>query len=260
MREYRIRLPKELPDVTSDVVSAWLDQALADGDALRLPADPGGGAARVSLSLDRDKVLKLANARGEKPVPLLRRLIASHVHIDVPEPKEEWEKSEAELPERVLPRKLSYDAEDFLRLIEAMDKGLAALYRRAYALKELKPAETPKEDRKLAEGMAEVANRRSPAWFVGNADLVRLAISAFSWSMAQTEQLDAQVREGKSAKAQEPPAIEIAPPVAHEAGPPAPKPGTAHAPARSPAAPGAELLSPVQMEHIMEPVQLEGEF
>lgn len=259
-REYKLRLPREVPEATSEAVAAWLEEA-ATGKG-HLPADPGGGPNRVSLSLDPAKVVEFANTRREKVHVALRRLIAAHVKIDpLPDPEAGAEKKSAAedakelLPERVLPRKLSYESKDFVSFVRAMNKGLAFAYRRIYRLQELKPAETPEEDRELAGAMAEVCNRRSPAWILANADLVKLGISSFRWSMAQTEELDTRLRETKSNAGQAKTAVITIEPEAAESTP-TPAPHSA-APASSPtaAAIGAE-----EMQHLEMAVQQEGEF
>jgi hypothetical protein len=249
IREYKIRVPKDVPEATSENVQAWLDQALSEGG--RLALDPGGGPVRISLSLDREKLVKLANEKRDRVPVVLRRLIASHVAIEpkpAEEPKAERERPDAELPERVLPRKLSYEAEDFLDFIHGADKALAMIYRRTYRLKELKPAETPTEDRKLAGALAEVCNRRSPAWMISNADLVRLAISSFRWSLAQTEDLDARVGESRK----EPRPAAIAPTIEI---PLAPEPQATPETIRQ-----ASEAASIERAHVEAPVQVEGEF
>jgi hypothetical protein len=249
LKEYKIRLPKDAPEVTSEAVAQWLDQAIADGTAAKLPADPGGGAARVSLSLDSEKVVSFANKKRERITVVLRRLIASRVKFELPPAKDEEteERPAANLPDRVLPRKLSYDESDFLDVVRGMDKGLALVYRWIYSVKELKPAETPEADRKLAGAVAEVCNRRSPGWFVANADLFRLAATSFRWSMTQTELLDAQVRGAKRIKEPEGPKERVTGDVTAAAGEPS-------------AQPGPESLAAAVIEHMGEPVQEEGQF
>jgi hypothetical protein len=197
-REYKLRLVSDVEEATSANVTAWLEEALAN-DAKRLAPDPGAGAAMLSLRLDPEKVAELANRKRDRVPVLLRRLIATHAELEPAVKAEAGEASPAELlPGKVLPRKLSYEPEDFLDFIHAINKGMALLYRRKLGLRDLKAAETPEEDRKLAGALAEVTNRRSPAWLVANADLVKLGMTSFRWSLAQTEQLDAQVREARS--------------------------------------------------------------
>ncbi len=266
-RDYKVRVPREIPEATSEAVAAWLDEAIEQGG--RLAADPGGGPAKISLSLDPAKVVALANKKRERVPVLLRRVIASHVKLEpVAAPAEE--KSEAPsvelLPDRVLPRKLSYEAEDFLDFIRGIDNGLAFAYRRFYGLKELKPAETPNADRKLAGALAECVNRRAPAGLLANADLVKLGITSFRWSMAQTEDLDARGREAK-AKAgttghrAAPIAIAMPEPEApaEAAAPPEmPLEARMQPPPQSPAA--AAGISPHELAHLDEPFQQEGDF
>ena len=249
-KEYKIRVSKELPEVTSESVTAWLDQAIAQGG--KLASDPGGGPVRISLSLDSEKVVGFANKKRERVVIALRRLIASNVKLDPMPEREESAQGKAEvsdlIPDRVLPRKLSYEAEDFLDFIRGMDKGLALVYRRAYKLKELKPAETPSEDRKLASALAECANRRSPAWMLANADLVRLGISSFRWSIAQTEDLDSRVRNSEKNPGLPMMQLREAVPAAQ---PPAPAPG----------APAPAEVSAADVEAALDAsVQQEGHF
>lgn len=253
-REYKIRVPHELPDVTSEAVSGWLDSVMAGEGGGRLAADPGGGPVRISLSLDPEKVVAFANQRGEKTHVALRRLIASHIKIEPPEAKDEPEtRAAADLPNKVLPRNLAYNETDFLSIIRGLDKGLALAYRRIYRLKDLEPAVTPAEDRKLAGAMAEVCNRRSPAWFVKNADLFRLAASSFTWSMAQTEQLDAQVM-GARRKSQ-PESLEAREDAFMRANAGATEPAGEE---KSPAA--AAGIPQALIDVIDEPVQQEGQF
>lgn len=260
-REYKLRLPREVPEVTSETVAAWLDEAIDPEKKLaRLPADPGGGPERISLSLDAAKVVDFANKRGEKVHVALRRLIASKVKIEPlaePEGKSGLTAAEAKefLPERILPRKLAYEAEDFVDFVRTMDKGLAFTYRKVYRLEELKPAETPEEDRKLGAALAEVCNRRSPAWMLANADLVKLAVTSFRWSMAQTEDLDSRVRAAKpkNGKAGNSDVVDVQPKAAE-----AEAATTPRASAASPSVSAA--IAAEELQHMEAPVQVEGDF
>ncbi len=261
-RDYKLRVPREIPEATSEAVSGWLDQAAEQGG--RLASDPGGGPVKISLSLDPAKVVALANKKRERVPVMLRRIIASHVRLEpVPVPEDEKTETRAAdlLPDRVLPRKLSYEAEDFLDFIRGIDKGLALVYRQAYGLKELKPAETPEEDRKLAGALAECVNRRSPAWLLANADIVKLGITSFRWGLAQTEDLDARVRDAKAKAGTNGHAaapIALAPEPAPRNRPAAPEPEPEPAPQPPAAAPSE--MSMVDMAHLDAPVQQEGEF
>lgn len=261
-REYKLRLPREVPEATSETVAAWLEEALDPEKKFpRLPADPGGGPVRISISLDPTKVVDFANKAKEKKHIALRRLIASKVKIEpVPESETKSDRPSAAeakelLPERVLPRKLSYESEDFLGFVQGMDKGLAFTYRKFYKMKELKAAETPEEDRKLAGALAEVCNRRSPAWMLANADLVKLAVSSFRWAIAQTEDLDGRVLEKKSNGHKSP--IDVVPQAAGPVKPPQVSVPASAAP-RSPAE--AARIAADELQHMEAPVQLEGEF
>jgi hypothetical protein len=258
MREYKLRLPREIPEATSETVAAWLDEA--SESKTKLAADPGGGAVRISLSLDPEKVVAFANARREKVHVALRRLIASHVKIETaPEGEESPAAAEARelVPERILPRKLAYDAEDFIDFVHGADKGLAFVYRKVHRLDDLKPAETPAEDRKLAGAMAEVCNRRSPAWMLANADLVKLAMTSFRWGIAQTEDLDGRAREGKS-RAKENRAVINVSAVSAPAAPAESITPDTPAPPPSPMAKAA--IAADEMQHLEAAVQQEGEF
>lgn len=262
-REYKLRVPREIPEATSEAVAAWLDEAIENGPSSRggrLAADPGGGPVRVSLSLDPEKVVEFANKRRERVNVALRRLVASHVKLEpAPDPEESKETRTAEeakelLPERVLPRKLAYESKDFVGFVRTMDKGLAIAYRRIYSLKELKPAETPEEDRELAGALAEVCNRRSPAWMLANADLVKLGITSFRWGIAQTEDLDGRVRDSKSKNGKSPSSV-----ITLEAE--APEPATAQpTPTPAPAASASSAIAAEMQQHLEAPVQQEGEF
>jgi hypothetical protein len=256
--EYKLRLPREVPEATSENVARWLEQISTHGYIGVFAADPGGGPVRVSLSLDAAKVVEFANVRREKVHVALRRLIASNVKIEPLPDREEARSSHDEakelLPEKILPRKLAYESKDFVGFVRAMDKGLAVAYRRIYKLEELKPAETPEEDRDLAAALAEVCNRRSPAWMLANADLVKLGVTSFRWGIAQTEDLDGRVREKKpnGRKAHISDVVNVSPEAAEAATPTTQAPSSAAAP---PSSIGAE-----EMQHINAPVQQEGEF
>lgn len=258
MREYKLRVPREIPEATSENVAAWLSETQESKGALA--ADPGGGPVRISLSLDPAKVLEFANARRERVHVALRRLIASHVKLEpLPDTDEKPERPSAAeakelLPERVLPRKLAYEAKDFVGFVRAMDKGLALTYRKIYRLDELKPAETADEDRELAGALAEVCNRRSPAWMLANADLVKLGITSFRWGMAQTEDLDGRVRETKPRNGKAP-VITLEQPA--EAAAPSPTSTPASA---VPHPSTASAIAAEEMQHLESPVQQEGEF
>lgn len=252
LREYKLRLPAPVVEATTANVGAWIDQALEKG--VTLSADPGAGPEMISLRLDPKKVVDLANQKRERVPVMLRRLIASHV--DVPAAEEEKGKSAGAiaaelLPEKVLPKKLSYEEEDFLTLVRGLDKGLAGIYRRAYGLKELAAASTPEEDRKLASAMAECANRRSPQWMLVNADLVKLAFTSFRWGMAQTDELDKATADARAAKARtnghRAPAVAI--------------PSPAPAGDKTEPAPADGVVVPAALaEHMEGPVQQEGDF
>lgn len=259
-REYKLRVPREIPEATSEAVAAWLDEAIApDKKFPRLPADPGGGPERISLSLDPTKVVDFANKAKEKTHLALRRLIASKVKIEpLPETEAKPGPSAAEarelLPEKILPRKLAYESKDLVGFVRAIDKGLARVYRGVYGLKELKPAETPEEDRELATALAEVCNRRSPAWMLANADLVKLAVSSFRWGIAQTDDLDSRVLEYK------PNGHKIHDVVPQAAEPVKPPQVSVPAPAASQSPAAAAAIAAEEMQHIEAPVQQEGDF
>lgn len=202
LREYKLRLPASVAEATTANVGAWIDEAIEKG--VTLAADPGAGPEMISLRLDPKKVVDLANQKRERVPVMLRRLIASHVEVPH-EPEEKGKTAGAVaaelLPEKVLPKKLSYEEEDFLTIVHGLDKGMAMMYRRAYGLKQLDAAKTPEEDRKLASAMAECANRRSPQWMLINADLIKLAFTSFRWGMAQTDELDKATADARAAKA-----------------------------------------------------------
>jgi len=256
-RDFKIRMPVKLEEASSANVAAWLEEALAD-NSKRLAPDPGSGDELLSLHLDREKVVELANRKRERVPVLLRRLIASHTTIpERPEKEKSAGAVAAELlPEKVLPAKLRYDETDFVDLVKGMDSGLAMIYRRIYGVKDIEAAKTPEEDRKLAAAMAECANRRAPAWLISNADLFKLLTSSVRWSIAQTEALELAADAAK--KRRQSATVEIQQPVA---GPPATAAPPAIAPARR--ANGPEARSPIsaeEMDALREPVQKEGEF
>lgn len=201
IHEYKIRMTVQPAEATSANVKAWLEEALAD-DSKRIASDPGPGEERVGLRVDREKIIELANKKGERVPVMLRRLIATHVTIPGA-PKEKQSAGAAAaaadlIPDRVLPRKLCYDETDFLPIVETMDSGLAMAYRRIYGLKAIETQKTPSDDRKLAVAMAECVNRRSPEWLLQNADLFRLLTSALRWGFAQTEALEKCVEEERA--------------------------------------------------------------
>jgi hypothetical protein len=257
-RDFKIRMPVKLEEANSANVAAWLEEALAD-NSKRLAADPGAGDELLSLHLDREKVVELANRKRERVPVLLRRLIASHTTIpEAPEKEKSAGAVAAELiPDKVLPAKLRYDETDFIDLVHGMDSGLAMIYRRIYGVKDIEAQKTPEEDRKLAAAIAECANRRAPAWLLSNADLFKLLTSSVRWSIAQTEALELAADAAKKLRkaAGEPLTV---------AGPPATaQPSPAPAAATPRRANGPEPRSPVseaEMDALREPVQKEGEF
>lgn len=257
IHEYKIRMTVQPPEATSANVKAWLDEALAD-DSKRIAADPGPGEERVGLRVDREKIIELANKKGERVPVMLRRLIATHVTIpDAPKKKtltfgkefDEAEAAAAELiPDRVLPRKLCYDETDFLPIVETMDSGIAMAYRRIYGLKAIETQKTPSDDRKLAVAMAECVNRRSPEWLLANADLFRLLTSALRWGFAQTEALEKSVEEERAKrKAAGLPEV----PLRVEK-----KPAPAAASAPAPGEPSEQEIN----DHLFATAQREGQF
>jgi hypothetical protein len=252
LREYKLRIPGPIAEATTANLAAWIDEALEKG--VTLAADPGAGPEMISLRLDPQKVVDLANKKRERVPVMLRRLIASHV--DIQPAAEEKGKSAGSfaaevIPENVLPRKLSYSAEDLLPLVRGLDKGMAIAYRRAYGLKELAAAKTPEEDRELAAAMAECCNRRSPAWFLANADLIKLTFVSLRWGMAQTDELDRATADARAAKAQS---------NGHKS-PQAAIPQSARVePGNKPPATDPVIASAALAEHLEAPVQQEGEF
>lgn len=255
-REYKLRLPREVPEATSENVAQWIEQAAtAKG---KLAADPGGGPVRISLSLDQAKVVEFANDSREKVYVALRRLIATHAKIEpIEEGKGSGAAAEAKehLPEKLLPRNLRFEAEDFLDFVQGGDKVLAFLYRRVYRVSDLKPAETPAEDRKLCDALAEVVNRRSPRILLENADLARLGVRSVRWAMAQTESLDARVMQAKSRNGSAARVITIEPEsqVVHGA---EVEPTSPDTPAPAP----SSSIVAEELQNLEEPVQQEGEF
>lgn len=240
-RDYKVRMTVEVAEATSANVSAWLEEALASDK--RLAPDPGAGPELVGFRVDSEKVVTLANKMRERVPVVLRRLIATHVNLppreDEREGKSAGEAAAEMLPDKVLPSKLAYTAEDMLPIVKGMDKGLAVAYRRIYGLKELPVAQTAEEDRDLASAMAECANRRSPKWLIENADLAKLTVSLVRWTMAQTDDLEkaaGEKREKKLATVRE-----------------IPSPKTQATPAGG----GAEAIL---AEHLAQDVQREGEF
>jgi len=195
-RNYKFRVAEKVKDATSENMSAWLDEALAGG---QLAPDPGAGPELMSVSLDEKKVVDLANSKRQRVQEVLRRLVATHSSL----PPREREKESAGavaaelLPDKVLPLKQSYRAEDMLSFVRGLDKGLAVAYRRVYGLAELPVAQTAEEDRELAGAMAEAVNRRAPKWLIENADLAKLCVAAMRWGMAQTDELDREVKTRK---------------------------------------------------------------
>lgn len=241
-REYKLRMPVAVKDATSANVAAWIDEALKSGGALK--ADPGSGEEAISLRLDPEKVTQLANKKNERVYVTLRRLIATRCDLPAAEPREKSAGAVAAdaLPEKVLPRKLEYTAEDMLKVVRGMDKGLAMAYRRVYGLKELEAADTPEEDRGLAEKMAECVNRRAPKWMVENADLVKLTFALMHWTTAQTDELERKVA---NERGPHPSKMRVVTPIVVN-----------ESPAAAAATPSTEEIT----EAMHEPVQAEGEF
>jgi hypothetical protein len=194
MKEFKLRFYSEVPDATSEAVSAWLDDALKTGASLA--TDPGGGEAFCNLSLDEQKVAELANRHGCKSNVALRRLIASKASlaaVESPKRKNVGTMAAELLPGKVLPKRLEYKEADLFPLVRGLDSGMVLLYRQIYGLPELTLARTAEADRELASSMAEAVNRRSPEWLLANADLVKLTFSFVRWSLAQTDELEKQV-------------------------------------------------------------------
>jgi hypothetical protein len=239
-RDYKIRVGREVPEATSQNVAAWIEEVLQNGTTL-LP-DP----ATIALRLDSEKVVELANKKRERVPVMLRRLIATKADLPPEYEKKSAGAAAAELlPDKVLPRKLAFTTEDFLKIVHGMDKGMVIAYRRIYGMKDLEAAQTAEEDRELASAMAECANRRSPKWLIENADLAKLAFSLMHWTAAQTEQLEqAAVEENKKRPAA---------PAAQNGKSPQPE---LEEPSSAPIPGAAEILA----AHAMEPAQQEGEF
>lgn len=239
-RDYKVRMASEVAEATSANVSAWLEEALASGK--RLAPDPGAGPELIGFRVDSEKVVELANKMRERVPVVLRRLIATHVNLPPREDDREGKSAGAAaaemLPDKVLPAKLAYSAEDMLPIVKGMDKGLAVAYRRIYGLKELPVAQTAEEDRDLASAMAECANRRSPKWLIENADLAKLTVSLVRWTMAQTDDLEKAAGEKREKKLATVPAVQ--------------KTETSAA--------AAALVADELTAHSMADVQREGEF
>lgn len=241
-KEYKLRMPADVAEATSTNVSAWIDEALAKDSTLA--PDPGPGEKIVPLRLDNEKVLKLANARRERPFVCLRRLIATRCNILAPKEELTAGQVAAQVAPDVLPRKSAFIPEDFLFPVKVANKTTTGLYRKIYKLKDLAPAETPEVDRELAAAMANSANKRAPQWVIDNADLVKLIAVSFRWGLAQTDQLDRHVREEKAGKT---PKLAVVQPME--------SPATA-------AAGGEESLADADptIDAMHEPVQQEGQF
>lgn len=239
-RAYKIRMASNVAEATSANVTSWLEKAIEDGG--RLSPDPGAGPELVSLTLDPEKVIALANKKRERVPVVLRRLIATNVNLPPAEREEDGKSAGAAaaelLPDKVLPMKLAYKPEDMLPIVKGLDKGMAVAYRRIYGLKELETAQTVEEDRDLAAAMAECANRRSPEWLIKNADLAKLTFCVVRWSMAQTDELEKVVADKRENR------------------PRIVKPISEVQPAKSSA---PETSSP-EVEHLLDDVQQEGQF
>jgi hypothetical protein len=259
-REYTLKIASRPSQATSENMAAWIEELLAKGG--KLERDPGAGEESLSLSLDPEKVSTLANKRREQVPALLRRILATKAGL-APAPKPDKSIGEAmagALPSKILPPKLRFEETDLLAVVQGLDKGMAASYRQIYGLRELKSAETPEEDRELAAAMAETLNRRAPKWLVENADLAKLTVIAVKWSLAQTEDLDRQVRDAQGAKRGKPAPgakaspIEVPWPETRE------NPATVKGAAAEPPAADADAGEAAMDEHLLAPVQQEGEF
>jgi hypothetical protein len=198
MKEFKLRFSTEVPETSSETVSAWLDEALRTKGSLA--SDPGGGDAFVNVTVDEAKVAELANRHGAKSNVVLRRLIASNVSlaaVESPKKKSAGAVMAEVLPGKVLPKRLEYKDADMLPLVRGLDSGMALLYRQIYGLEDLTAAQTPEADRELASAMAECLNRRSPEWLLANADLMKLTFAGVRWSFEQTAELDKQIAAAK---------------------------------------------------------------
>lgn len=238
--EYKLRMPIAVAEATSANVTAWIEDALANG--ITLKADPGAGRESIALRLDKEKVIALANKKNEREHVVLRRLLATKCDLPPAEPKEKSAGTLAAevIPDKILPVKLRYTPEDCLKVVRGMDKGLAWAYRKGYGLKELPAAETPEENRELATQMAECVNRRAPKWAVENADLLKLGFAFIGWGTAQADDLDRRVADQRGPR---PPKLKVVTPA-------------------KPAEEVSQTQGPAEVESdiFAEPVQLEGQF
>ena len=250
---FKFRMAGKAPEATSENVTAWLEEMLEKDS--RLAPDPGSGPELVGLTLDRELVLKLANKKHQRTHVVLRRLIATKCNLPPAKDEEESaaETARALLPEKVLPQKQQLTPEDMLLIVKTMDKGMVVAYRQIYGLKDLDAAQTEEEDANLAKAMAECGNRRSPAWLLQNADLVKLTMAAVRWGMAQTDELDKNVSARREEKKNGKQPILISPER------PADSPGESDSSAPAPAmeVKHEEVLSSLEN---LDGVQREGEF
>lgn len=187
MAEFKLRLKGEPVGVTSELVSQWLDSALKDGVALA--ADPGGGEYFLNVTADSEKLEALAQRAGCKPSVALRRLVATNAQIPTAEASVKMKLPRVgELPPRTMPKPVQMTADDLVPGVRMLNRGVALVYG-------VDPALTPQEDRELGAALAEVMNRRSPAWLISNGDLIKATLTFGRWSMAQTSALDAKLKE-----------------------------------------------------------------
>lgn len=177
-KTYTVRVPQNAPDLDSAQVSAWLDEQTEAGAALA--PDPGAGPKVLRLTLDRSKVEEAAHSASESEAAFLRRLIATRADVK-PEPREPEAGKRAEPKARpravVLPPRLRLSPDQLTPVVAAFDHVQALAISRSMGVPEAAAvARMDEEERaQLATATAELANRRAPAWLVGNVDLVGFA-------------------------------------------------------------------------------------
>jgi hypothetical protein len=183
-KTYTVRAPKGTPDTTSEQVTAWLDTQLSSNAPLA--ADPGAGERTLRLSLDQSRVKDGAKVAGEPEAVFLRRLIASNEHI--PEERDDSE-PEAKPKAPVLRGALRVQSEQVLPAVRLWEAGQSYVIRRALKAPEAvrEAAFTDEERELLAASATEVINRRAPAKFIENADVIGLATTILAIEVRKIE-------------------------------------------------------------------------
>lgn len=198
-KSYSVRVAESAPELTSEHVSAWLDEQLTSRGPLT--PDPGAGDKTLRLALPREKVEQAAKTAGENDASFLRRLVATRAGLK-PEERPESKEEKPRVKEMEVPRALRLQAEQLRPAVAAYDTTQAWLISMAMRAPEAKAAArfTPEEREQLAGATVEVLNRRASAWpwLVQNLDLVNFGLLLTS---IELQKIDAAAEVAKRLRA-----------------------------------------------------------